>query len=184
MFTLRFLLQGAKTQQDLVIAIAPLPSPVPGTEKVSTKYAPDEKMPKKRLQSYPKTLFWKQINSCDIELQSEVKGQTQKPLNCSQITFFSLFSIYPLSHPHGLVKSIFLCWAYEDFGLDNPLLWDVCAVQSTEERLPASLASTPQMPAAQPPPWISHNNQKRAQALPSTRGQAKLPPVENKRYKL
>ena len=81
MFMLRFLLQG-KTQQDLVITIAPLPSPVSGTEKVPTKYAPDEKKckkKKKRLQSYPKTLFWMQIHSCALELQSEAKEGTQKP---------------------------------------------------------------------------------------------------------
>ena len=47
MFMLRFLLQG-KTQQDLVITIAPLPSPVSGTEKVPTKYAPEEKNTKKK----------------------------------------------------------------------------------------------------------------------------------------
>ena len=77
MFMLRFLLQG-KTQQDLVITIAPLPSPVSGTEKVPTKYAPEEKnaKKKKRLQSYPKTLFWMQIHSCALELQSEAKEET------------------------------------------------------------------------------------------------------------
>lgn len=57
MFTLRFLLQGAKTQQDLVFAVAPLPGPAPGTEKISTKYAPDEKMPKKDCSLIPKHYF-------------------------------------------------------------------------------------------------------------------------------
>ena len=57
MFTLRFMLQGAKTQQDLVFAVASLPGPAPGTEKVSTKYAPDEKMPKKDCSLTPKHYF-------------------------------------------------------------------------------------------------------------------------------
>lgn len=57
MFTIRFLLQGAKTQQDLVFAVASLPGPAPGTEKVSTKYAPDEKMPKKDCSLIPKHYF-------------------------------------------------------------------------------------------------------------------------------